>query len=88
MKGLELRNKNCSIAIYPENGMVCIQVTKKKTKDKFYLEKKEWLALSGKALEICFPESYKEVNDAIEKSFEQRIIMEEKPSEVKIITLD
>lgn len=88
MKGLELRNKNCAIAIYPHEGLVCIQVNKKKTTDKFYLEKNEWLALSAKVLEICFSETYKEVNDQIEKSFEQRIIKPGESEPVKLIKLD
>jgi hypothetical protein len=101
MKGLELRNQNCSISIFPheetetvdgksiKRTLVCLQVTKKKTRDVFYLERKEWLALSAKVLEICFSDTYNEVNEAIEKSFEQRIIKPDEVEEpVKLLNLD
>lgn len=56
MKGLRLESKKLNISIYPKDGNVCLQVDCKKTREIFSLSKDEWLILSTKVLEFCFPE--------------------------------
>lgn len=68
MKGIRLESKNLSISIYPLNGNVTIQVDTKKTRRIFSLTKDEWLIMSSKVLELCFPEETSIIEEKLKET--------------------